>query len=199
MISTLFGTLISTLASHRDLALENLALRQQIVVLQRSVKRPRLKKSDRVFWVLLAKIWNDWANTLTLVKPDTVVRWHRKGFRLYWTWKSRRKGQGRPAVPSEVRQLIRRMSQANSRWGAPRVHGESAQARHRDLTGGGLQVHGASSQASVAEAGGRSSTTTLGDLVSVDFFTVSTVTFRVLFVFVVLAHERRRVVHFNVT
>ena len=85
MISTLFRTLISILASHRKLALENLALRQQIVVLQRSVKRPRLKKSDRLFWVLLSKTWNDWANTLTIVKPDTVVRWHRKGFRLYWT------------------------------------------------------------------------------------------------------------------
>jgi hypothetical protein len=85
MISTLFRTLLSVLATQCKLALENLALRQQIVVLQCSVKRPRLKKTDRVFWVLLSKIWDDWANTLTLVKPDTVVRWHRKGFRLYWT------------------------------------------------------------------------------------------------------------------
>ena len=73
-----FRTLISVLGTHRKLAFENLALRQQIAVLQRSVKRPRLKKSDRVFWVLLAKLWNDWAKTLTLVQPDTVVRWHRR-------------------------------------------------------------------------------------------------------------------------
>ena len=198
MISTLFRTLFSVLGTHRKLALENLALRQQIVVLQRSVKRPRLKKSDRVFWVLLSKTWNDWAKTLTLVKPDTVVRWHRKGFRLYWTWKSRWKGQGRPAVPAEVRRLIRRMSQANSRWGAPRVHGELLKL--------GIEI----SQAAVSKymvrhrkPPSQSWRTFLDNhvrnLVSVDFFTVTTVTFRVLFVFVVLAHDRRRVVHFNVT
>ena len=124
MISTLLRTLISTLTSHRALALENLALRQQIAVLQRSVKRPRLKNSDRLFWVLLAKIWKDWTDALTVVKPETVIRWHRKGFKLYWTWKSRRRGHGRPAVSSEIRELIRKMSRANPLWGAPRIHGE---------------------------------------------------------------------------
>ena len=133
-----------------------------------------------------------------MVKPDTVVRWHRKGFRLYWTWKSRRKGHGRPAVPSEVRQLIRRMSQANSRWGAPRVHGELLKL--------GIEI----SQAAVSKYMVRRRkppspswraflNNHVKDLVSIDFFTVSTVTFRVLFVFVVLAQDRRRVVHFNVT
>ena len=80
MIATLDRTLVSVLGTHRKRALENFALRQQISVLQRSVKRPRLKRTDRVYWVLLSKIWNDWTETLTLVKPDTVVRWHRKGF-----------------------------------------------------------------------------------------------------------------------
>jgi len=124
MIQTLLKTLISTLATHRQLALENLALRQQIAVLQRSVKRPHLKKCDRHFWVLLSRIWTDWAKMLTIVKPETVIRWHRKGFRLYWIWKSRRNGRGRPAVSSDIRELIRKMSQANPRWGAPRIHGE---------------------------------------------------------------------------
>ena len=148
--------------------------------------------------MLLAKIWNDWANTLILVKPDTVVRWHRKGFRLYWTWNSRRKGHGRPAVPSEIRQLIRRMSQANSRWGAPRIHGELLKL--------GIEV----SQATVSKYMVRHRKSPspswraflnnhVKDLVSIDFFTVPTVTFNVLFVFVVLGHDRRRVVHFNVT
>ena len=198
MIATLLRTLISTLASHRKLALENLALRQQIVVLQCSVKRPCLKKSDRVFWVLLARIWKDWTKALILVKPDTVVRWHRTGFRLYWTWKSRRKGHGRPAVPSEVRQLIRRMSRANPLWGAPRVHGELLKL--------GIEI----SQAAVSKYMVRRRKspspswrafldTHVKDLVSIDFFTVPTVTFRVLFVFVILAHERRRIIHVNVT
>jgi hypothetical protein len=197
MISTLFRTLTSSLATHRKLALENLALRQQLVVLQRSVKRPRLKTTDRVFWVLLSRTWSDWANTLTLVKPDTVVRWHRKGFKLYWTWTSRRKGHGRPAVPAEIRQLIRRISQANSLWGAPRIHGELLKL--------GIEI----SQAAVSNYMVRHRKPTsppwrafldnhVKDLVSIDFFTVPTVTFNVLFVFVVLVHDRRRVVHFNV-
>ncbi len=112
------------LASRAKLAAENLALRHQLAVLGRSVKRPRLRKRDRIFWVWLSKLWPDWRSALVVVKPATVVAWHRKGFRLYWTWRSRRKGHGRPAIPYEVRQLIRRMSQANSRWGAPRIHGE---------------------------------------------------------------------------
>ena len=198
MISTLFRTLISSVTTHHKLALENLALRQQIVVLQRSIKRPRLKKTDRVFWVLLSQIWGDWANTLTLVKPDTVVRWHRKGFKLYWTWKSRRNGHGRPAVPSEVLQLIRRMSQTNSLWGALRIHGELLKL--------GIEI----SQAAVSKYMVRHReppspswraflNNHVKDLVSIDFFTVPTVTFNVLFVFVIFAHDRRRIVHFNVT
>ena len=198
MISTLLRTLISTLASHRKLVLENLALRQQIVVLQRFAKRPRLKTQDRVFWVLLSRIWSGWRDSLSVVKPETVIRWHRKGFRLYWTWKSRRTGQGRPAVSPEVRELIRTMSRANRLWGAPRLHGELQKL--------GIEI----SQAAVSKYMVRhrkppsQSWRTFADnhvrnLVSVDFFTVTTVTFRVLFVFVVLAHDRRRVVHFNVT
>ena len=198
MIATMLRTLISTLASHRKLALENLALRQQIVVLQRSVKRPHLKKSDRLFWVLLSRIWSGWRDSLSFVQPETVIRWHRKGFRLYWTWKSRRTGRGRPAVSPEVRELIRKMSRANPLWGAPRVHG--------DLLKLGIDI----SQAAVSKymirhrkPPSQSWRTFLDNhvhnLVSVDFFTVTTLTFRVLFLIVVLAHDRRRVVRFNVT
>ena len=91
-----------------------------------SVKRPRLSKVDRVFWVLLRRIWTDWEGVLVIVKPETVVRWHRCGFRRYWTWKSRRRRPGRPGVAPEIRELIRNMSRANPLWGAPRVHGELA-------------------------------------------------------------------------
>jgi putative transposase len=185
-------------ASRAQLAAENLALRHQLGVLGRTVRRPRLRKRDRIFWVWLSKLWPGWRSVLVVVKPATVIAWHRKGFRLYWTWKSRRKRKGRPAVPSEVRQLIRRMSQANSRWGAPRVHGELLKL--------GIEI----SQAAVSKymvrhrkppsQGWRTFLDNhVGDLVSIDFFTVPTVTFRVLFVFVILAHERRRIIHFNVT
>ena len=124
MISSLLHSLVSAFKTRRSLALENLALRQQLAVLQRSAKRPRVSNVDRGFWVLLRRIWTDWDSVLVIVKPETVVRWHRAGFRRYWTWKSRRRRPGRPSVAPEVRELIRNMSRSNPLWGAPRVHGE---------------------------------------------------------------------------
>src|SRR5436309_2371539 len=186
------------LRTRRSLMLENLALRHQLAVLQRASPRPRLRISDRLLWVLLCRMWSGWANALSLVKPETVIRWQRTGFKLFWTWKSRRNGPGRPAVAPEVRALIRRMSQANPLWGAPRIHGELQKL--------GLEI----SQAAVSKYLSRRSRPPsqpwrtfldnhIRSLVSVDFFTVLTVTFKVLFVFVVLAHHRRRVVHRHVT
>ena len=107
MIWLVLRTLISAFRTHGALALENLALRQQLAILQRSVKRPRLSDLDRGFWVLLRGIWMDWDNVLVIVKSETVVRWHRSGFRRYWTWKSRKRRPGRPGVALEVRELIR--------------------------------------------------------------------------------------------
>ncbi len=106
-----------------NLVAENLALRQQLVVLRRKTKRPRLLQGDRVFWLWLARSWTRWRHSLLVVKPETVVRWHRQGFKYYWTWKSRQRS-GRPTVAPEVRELIRKMSRANPLWGAPRIHGE---------------------------------------------------------------------------
>ncbi len=102
MFLTLLKTLLSSLTTHRSLTLENLALRQQLAILQRSSKRPCLSRADRLFWLLLSKIWRGWADSLTIVKPETVIRWHRQGFKRYWTWKSCRKKRGRPAVAPEV-------------------------------------------------------------------------------------------------
>jgi len=117
-------TVLSILRSRQELVLENLALRQQIMVLKRSVKRPYLTKSDRMFWVVLSKIWGRWSEVLQLVKPDTVVRWPRESFRHYWAWKSRVRRSGRPSIDPKVRALIRDMCRANPLWGAPRIHGE---------------------------------------------------------------------------
>jgi transposase InsO family protein len=198
IIAALSRTLISALSSHRKLTLENLALRHQIGILQRGIKHPHLKKRDRLLWVLLSRIWKDWASSLILVKPDTVVRWHRKGFRLYWARKSRQKRKGRPAITPEIRELVRKMSRANPLWGAPRVHGELLKL--------GFEISQATVSKYMLRRRDLPSQTWktfldnhIGNLASVDFFTVPTVTFRVLFVFVVLTHDRRRVVHFNVT
>ena len=97
MISSFVRALLSAVKTRHELALENLALRQQLAILRRSVKRPRLSDLDRGFWVLLRRIWTDWDRVLVIVKPESVVRWHRSGFRRYWTWKSRRSGPGRQA------------------------------------------------------------------------------------------------------
>jgi len=201
MISILRSLLLllrDCLRSRVAIQAEILALRHQLIVMQRSNRhRLRLNPGDRIFWVWLSRLWADWRSALLIVKPETVIAWHRKGFRLYWAWKSRYR-QGRPAVPSEVRDLIRRMSLANPRWGAPRVHGELLKLE--------MQV----SQATVAKYMVRprkppSQTwrtfleNHVKSLVSADFFVVLTITFKVLFVFVILAHDRRRPVHFAVT
>ena len=196
-LGIIFGTLRSTLRTHRELALENLALRQQVAVWKAGRRRPRLTEMDRIFWVLLSRLWKSWRHSVHIVRPETVVRWHRRGFRLYWAWKSRHRW-GRPAIGRELRHLIRRMSRANPLWGAPRIHGEL-----RKL---GLAV----SQATVSkymlrprrppsQAWQTFLKNHAGDLMALDFFTVPTATFRVLFVLVLLTHSRRRLVHFNVT
>jgi putative transposase len=190
--------LAASFRSHAALQLEILALRHQLSVLERSVKRPRLSAVDRWFWVWLSNHWSGWRVALKFVKPATVIAWHRKGFRLFWTWKSRHGHRGRPAVSPEVRQLIRRMSRENPLWGAPKIHGELLKL--------GIEISESSVSKYLVRGKGSPSQTwrTFLDshaksLVSVDFFTVPTIRFQILYVFLVLAHERRRIVHFAVT
>ena len=114
----------SFIRSRHNLALEIVAIRLQLVVLQRRTRRPRLQHSDRLFWVLLRRFWPYWTKSLLIDKPETVIGWHRQAFRLYWRFRSRSKKVGRPSTPGEVRSMIERMARENSSWGAPRVHGE---------------------------------------------------------------------------
>ncbi|MDP9324838.1 MAG: integrase core domain-containing protein [Acidobacteriota bacterium] len=181
---------------HHELVLENLALRQQLYALRRTVPRPHLRRRDRLFWILLARTWGHWRGALVLVQPDTVLRWHREWLRRRWT---RRSGNrcGRPTTEATIRTLVRKMAGANPLWGAPRIHGE--------LTKLGVEI----SERTVSRLLGRRPpssqtwrtflTNHLAVLASIDFFTVPTITGRILFVFVVLIHDRRRVAHFNVT
>jgi putative transposase len=202
MFTLLVSLLFSVPACFRTRAVlqaEILALRHQLLVLQRSNNghRVRLRATDRLLWVWLSSLWTGWRSALIIVKPETVIAWHRQGFRLYWRWKSRH-GEGRPSVSSEVRDLIRKMSLANPRWGAPRIHGELLKL--------GIQI----SQTTVAKymvwhrkPPSQNWRTFLKNhmqtLVSADFFVVPTITFRLLFVFVILSHDRRRPIHFAVT
>ena len=180
------------------LQFEILALRHQLGVLQRSVKRPKLTTADRFLWAWLSAAWENWQPSAAIMKPATVIGWPRKGLRLFWTWKIRRGNPGRPAVPVDLRTLIRAMSRDNPLWGAPRIHGEL------------LKLGIALGESSVSKYMVRhrkppSQTwrTFLDNhvktMVSVDFFTVPTIRLQVLYVFLVLAHDRRRILYFAVT
>jgi putative transposase len=117
----LLGALRAALGVRTDLVLENLALRQQLALLRRRSKRPRFGPLDRLFWMWLSQRWRE---ALHVVQPQTVIRWHRPGFRAFWNWKSRRGRTGRPRIDPEIAKLVRTMALANPLWGAPRIHGE---------------------------------------------------------------------------
>ena len=184
--------------SRATLHLENLALRHQLGVLRRSVKRPKLTSSDRLLWAWLCGVWSDWRSALVIVNPETVIGWHRKGFRLYWTWKVRHGRPGRPPISKEVRKLIRTMSRENPLWGAPRIHGELLKLGI-DIGETSVGKYIARSQKPPSQDWRTFLENHVKTMVSVDFFTVPTIRFQVLYVFLVLAHDRRRIVHFNVT
>src|SRR5712692_4406024 len=199
VLSAFLAALSSVFRTHAALRAEILALRHQIGVLQRSArKRQKLTAADRFFWAWLSGVWLEWRSALVIVKPETVIGWHRQGFKLFWSWKIRQGRVGRPVVSQAVRDLIRQMSRENPTWGAPRIHGELLKL--------GIEV----GETSVGKymvrrrkPPSQNWRTFLENhvktMVSVDFFTVPTLRFQVLYVFLVLAHDRRRIVHFNVT
>ncbi len=182
-----------------NLTAENIALRHQLSVLRRGQKRPTLKKRDRLFWVLLSYIWSGWCNTIMIVQPETVVRWHKVSFKAYWRRKSQRGRRGRPSIDPDIKQLVIKMTNANPLWGAPKIHGELLKL--------GIEI----SERTVSSLLGRrprkppSQTwrtfinNHMKDMVAVDFLVVPTIRFKVLYVFIILSHARREVVHFNVT
>ena len=198
-LTTFFTTLSSIFRSRGVLQLENLALRHQIGVLQRSArKRPKLNPGDRRLWVLLSRIWCDWRSVLVIVKPETVLAWHRAGFRLFWTWKVRHGQPGRPGISREDRDLIRKMCRENPGWGAPRIHGELLKLGI-DVCESSVSKYMVRSRKPPSQTWRTFLENHAQQLVSVDFFTVPTIRFQVLYVFLVLAHDRRRILHFNVT
>src|SRR3974377_1323137 len=172
---------------------EVLALRHQLLVLKRQCagRRVHFRTSDRVLWSWLSRLWLGWRQGLRLVRPETVIRWHRQGFRLYWRWKSRSRCPGRPPIEGEIRELILEMHRANPTWGAPRIHGEL------------LKLGFNLAQSTVSKDLPRKRTPPfqswrtflrnhLREAIAIDFAVVSTVRFGLLYVFVVLGLERRR-------
>jgi hypothetical protein len=186
------------LVNSAAVSLENVALRHQLAVLQRSVGRPRLRCRDRLLWVALSQLWAGWQSSLLIVRPATVLAWHRKGFQLYWRWRSRHRSAGRPPLDLELRTLIRRMARENPTWGRRRI-----QAELRFL---GYEVAELTVAKYMRRLSPRPSSTWrtfleahLSDIVAIDFFVVPTITFHLLFGFLILRHDRRELVHVNVT
>src|SRR5712691_7944164 len=192
-------SLLAGLGSRRELMLENLALRHQLQVALRTNSHPRLQPRDRALWVWLYAVWPDgWRQHLHLVKPETVLRWHRKGWRLYWTWKSRTR-LGRPRLSAELKALIRLISHENPLWGTERIRGELLKL--------GIVVSNRSIRRYRWRGPRRPSSQTwrtflanrAHHLWAADLFTVPTLTFKTLHVLVFIAHGRRELVHVNVT
>jgi transposase InsO family protein len=185
---------------HQALVFENLALRQQLAIYKRKQRRPRLTRWDRWFWITLAGYWKGWRKSLFVVHPDTVVRWQRQRFRDYWAQLSNRPGKklGRPRIDRQLRELIRTVARVNPLWRAPRIHGELLKL--------GIEVP-ERTVSRILQTIKRPPSQTwktflqnhIGEIVATDFFAVPTVSMRVLFVFLVLGHQRRKVLHFAVT
>ncbi len=195
-LSIFYKYILSTFKTHRDLAFENLLLRQQVAVYKQSTSRPKLTPGDRSFWALASRLWAGWRDVVQIVSPETVVRWHREGFRRHWARKCRK--QGRPQIDKRIRLLIRQMCMANPLWGAPRIHGELLKL--------GIEVSESVvskymiRQPKPPSQGWRTFLDNHArDIIATDFFPVPTATFRVLFVLVVLSHDRRKILHTNVT
>jgi len=197
VLSALASLLSFRLRSRASLELEVVALRHQLTVLRRQRPgRPRLFSADRLLWVWLYRIWPQVLDAMVLVKPATVIGWHRKGFRLYWRRRSRH--LGRPRTSREVRDLIRKMSQANPLWGAPRIHGELLKL--------GIEVSQATVSRYLPWRPKAPSPTWrsflrnhMHDTAAIDMFVVVTAKFQLLYALIVLGHERRKILHFDVT
>jgi len=182
--------------SRAVLELENLALRHQLHVLRRQRPgRPHLITIDRLLWVWFYRLWPRCLDTMVLVKPAIVVQWHRQGFRLFWRWRSR---SGRPSLDREVQDLIRQMSSANPVWAAPRIHGELLKL--------GIEISQATVAKYMVRRRGTPSPTwrsflrnQAGGIAAIDMFVVASASFRLLYVMIILAHDRRKIVRFDVT
>ena len=200
LLRAVFGAFLEAFRPKASLVLENLALRHQLAVLQRARPRPQLRPVDRAFWVVLSRSWSRWTDVLAIVKPATVVAWHRRGFARFWAMKSR--PSGRPPSADEVVALIRRMAVENPLWSRRRIAAELAKLGYKvskDTVAKYLPRRPRHSGPPRSLRWGTFLRMHLPGTLAIDFLTVPTVTFNVLYVFFVLSRDRRRILHINVT
>ncbi|MGA2322363.1 MAG: integrase core domain-containing protein [Sedimentisphaerales bacterium] len=193
----IFGLIRLIFTDKTNLVLENLALRHQLEVLGRN-KKPKLKKPDRIFWAWLFKIWDHWKSALIIVKPQTVIGWHHKGFKLYWKWKSRR--VGRPTIDWELIKLIRKMQRENQTWTPQRIQGELAKLGF-NVCDNTVEKY---MRKPISDDGKRQRWLTFlrnhaKHIVGIDFIVIRTIFFKSIHVFVAISHDRRKILHFGIT
>ena len=198
VISALLACVVGLFRSRASLCLEHLALRHQLAIYQQTIQRPRLHATDRLFWAWLSRLWPGWREALAFVQPRTVIAWQRTRFRDHWRRLSQRSHPGRPAVAPEVRDLIQAMWRANPTWGSPRIVGELRKLGI-DMAKSTVEKYRPSGRQPPSPTWKTFVNNHVKDLVSLDFFVIPTVTHTGLFVLLILAHERRRVVHFHIT
>jgi hypothetical protein len=200
LLSKLFFELLRLIfRSKQDIVLENLALRQQLAVQQRSIKRPKIKNTDRIFWIWLSRIWSNWKSSLIIVKAPTVIGWHKRGFKFYWRWKSRR--VGRPNIDWELIKLIRKLQKENILWSAQRIQGELKKLGFDvcDNTVAKYMTKNIDSDNSKQQRWLTFLRNHAKYIVGIDFLVVQTVFFKPIYVFVAISHDRRQIRHFAVT
>lgn len=201
LLGVILASFLRVFHRRRSLLFENLVLRQQLAALKRKHPKPRLEVSDKLFWILARRSWSGWKQALVVVSPDTVVRWHRAGFALYWRAISKgRQMIGRKQIPKEARNLIFRMVAENPAWGAPRIHGEllmlGFDVSERTIS---RWMRRAPRDPERAKRWLTFLRNHREAIAAMDFFTVPTVTFRLLYCFFVISHDRRQILHANVT
>ncbi len=200
MIRCLAYAFTAIFQSRASLVAENLCLRQQLVVLKRRQIRPQLRDADRRFWVLACQWFSGWRRSLIVVKPDTVVSWHRKGWKAYWRWRSRRQVEtGRRKIDPELRELIRRMARENPLWGQRRIQAELTRLGFR-ICARTVARYMRRPYSGAPSPGWRQFLSQhSNDIWACDLFTVQTVWFRTVYVFFVIHHGTRELVHARVT
>jgi transposase InsO family protein len=199
MIKSLLLFFRKSFETNLQLKLEVIFLTKQIEILQRTTPKIKTKITDRIFFIVMMDLFSNWKERIFIVKPDTLIRWHRKGFRIFWKRKTKNNKGGRPKINKEVIELIKQMAIENPLWGVPRVHGELLKL--------GYDISQSTVQRYFPKRGGR----TIGqrwktflrnhskEIISVDFLTVPTINFKMIYILIVIDHYRRRLIHFNIT
>ena len=198
MLRTLFIFCLDYFKTQSKLQLENVYLRKQLEILIRSNRKIKIKNQDRLFFVFMKSIFSYWKSSIIIIKPETVIKWHRKGFKLYWRWKCKNNG-GRPKIPQGQINLIKRMAKESPLWGVPHIHGEMLKLGYEISESTVMRYMPNMKDNSTGQTWRTFLKNHSSEIISIDYFCVPTISYKLLHVLIFLSHDRRKIIHFNVT